>query len=78
MAKMKFLLLFFTVLQATQNVLCDDIEYAPTVEVNEGKVRGLVTEADPGSKVYFYQGIRYGLLSVYLIFRISFKDLEHF
>ena len=36
------------------------VKYAPIVHLVEGKVRGIVEEVDPGLRVYFYQGIRYG------------------
>ena len=40
-------------------------EYAPVVQIEQGKVRGLVVEVENGEKVNFYQGIRYGKNSFY-------------
>ena len=38
-----------------------ELEFAPTVQLSSGKVRGLVQPVEDGKLNYFYQGIRYGL-----------------
>lgn len=40
--------------------LCDKVLYAPIVQTNEGKVRGIVQQSEDGRSVHQYQGIRYG------------------
>lgn len=37
-----------------------EIEYAPVVQLQAGKVRGRVVEALDSVKVHFYEGIRFG------------------
>ena len=56
-----------------QIINCDQIEedadeFAPIVQLNSGKVRGLLQEVN-GRKVHFYEGIPYGNC-VLLIFKI--------
>lgn len=41
------------------------VEYAPTVQLKNGKVRGIVQEVVDVGNIYSYQGIRYGK-SVYI------------
>ena len=41
-----------------------DEEFAPIVNLRDGKVRGLVRtiiDGDKKTKIYFYQGFRYGM-----------------
>ena len=42
--------------------LVSAVEYAPTVQIAGGKVRGTVQEVEDHGKVHLYQGIRYGKL----------------
>ena len=41
-----------------------DVKYTPTVNINSGPVRGLV-ETVEGEDIYFYQGIRFGKVSLW-------------
>ena len=59
MTKIK-VLVFLTLIFSVENIWCDEKEYAPIVQLKNGKVRGTVQESDPGSKVLLYSGIRYG------------------
>ena len=48
-------------LGVVQSGTCDsDIHVAPVVQLNAGKVRGLVEKVN-GSDLFYFNGIRYGL-----------------
>ena len=45
--------------------LTSTLKYAPIVHLNEGQVRGIVQDVDPGLQVFLYQGI------FFLVFKIK-------
>ena len=56
---MKYFIWIFVALLFAE--LCRGEEFAPIVQINGGKVRGIVQQSEDGHNVYAYHGIRYGL-----------------
>lgn len=58
----------------------EQVKYAPTVTINTGKVRGLIENAE-GEEVFFYQGIRFGLLefhsNIFIFINIVFQVMPN-
>lgn len=52
----------FVLLSLAVTIVSAAIEYAPVVEIKQGKVIGVVEKAEHGRKVYHYNSIRYGEL----------------
>ena len=50
--------LFLVILYAT--AATSKVEFAPVVQLKNGKVQGIVSEVHEEGKVYAYHGIRYG------------------
>ena len=47
----------------------DAIDYAPVVRLRAGRVRGIVQEGENRQRVYFYQGIPYGMFRFFNVYK---------